>query len=79
MGEGSWSGPLRVKIGSAIDLNDYAQIDETQAGQPRLVELRGQQITATSASLWFALIVETSAGSTFGGNPAISMLRVTEV
>lgn len=79
VGEGTWSGPLRVKIGSAINLSDYAQIDETQAGQPRVVELRGQLVTAATADLWFAVIVETGDGGGTGGNPAIAMLRVQEV
>lgn len=79
VGEGTWSGPLRVKIGSARDLADHAQIDAGQAGQPRVVELRGREVTATTAALWFAVVVETAVGSTGGGNPAISMLRVTEV
>ena len=79
LGEGTWSGPLRVKLGSARDLSDYAQIDETQAGQPRVVELRGQQVTATTVELWFAVIIETGVSGTVGGNLAISMLRVTEV
>ena len=79
VGESTWSGPLRLKIGSARDLNDYAQIDETQAGQPRVFELRGQQITATTTALWFAIIVEFSGGGATGGHPAISMLRVEEV
>ncbi len=78
VGEGSWVGPLRVKLGSAINLNDFAQIDETEAGQPRVVELRGQQITATTTDLWFAVIVETNTGGVNGGNPAISMLRIEE-
>ena len=79
LGETNWTGPLRVKIGSDIDLNDYAQIDESQAGQPRLVELRGQQVTATSSELWFSVICETGAGGANGGNPAVAMLRVEEV
>jgi hypothetical protein len=79
VGENTWAGPLRVKIGSARDLADYAQIDETQAGQPRVVELRGQQVTATTAELWFAVIVETGSGLELGGNPAISRLSVREV
>ncbi len=79
VGEGGWTGPLRVKMGSAIDQADYAQIDETQTGQPRLVQVRGQQVTATSTALWFAVIVETGQAGATGGNPALSMLRVTEV
>ena len=79
VGEATWSGPLRVKIGSARDLADYAQVDATQAGQPRLVTVRGQQVTATTAALWFAVVVETGTGGAGGGHPAISMLRVAEV
>ncbi len=79
VGEGTWSGPLRVKIGSARDLSDYAQVDESQAGQPRVVEMRGQQVTATTTELWFAVVVETGTGGTSGGNPSVSMLRVVEV
>ncbi len=79
LGETNWTGPLRVKIGSAIDQSDYAQIDESEAGQPKVVEVRGQQVTATSSELWFAVICETGSGGANGGNPAIAMLRVEEV
>ncbi|MEM9969498.1 MAG: putative Ig domain-containing protein [Pseudomonadota bacterium] len=79
LGENTFAGPLRIKIGSTRDAKDYAEINETQAGQPRVVELRGQQITATTTELWFAVIVETSVGGANGGNPAISKLRVAEV
>jgi len=79
VGEGGWTGPLRLKLGSALDQADYAQIDEAQTGQPHVVEVRGQQITATSTELWFAVIVETGQSGATGGNPALSMLRVTEV
>jgi hypothetical protein len=79
VGEGTWSGPLRVKLGSARDLNNYAHIDATQANQPRVVELRGQTVTATTAALWFAIIIETGTSGAVGGNPAVSMLRVMEV
>lgn len=78
VGENTFSAPLRLKIGSAINLSDYGQLDETQVGQPRVVELRNFQITATSSELWFAVIVETSSSGTTGGNPALSMLRVQE-
>ena len=79
VGEGTWSGPLRFKLGSAINLSDYAQIDEPQAGQPRVVEIRGQTVVATTTTLWLAVIVETNGGGGSGGNPAISMLRVREI
>ena len=78
VGEGTWGGPLRVKLGSGINLNDYAQVDETQAGQPRVVEIRGLAVTATTAELWFAVIVEINSGGQNGGHPAISMLTVRE-
>ncbi len=79
VGEGTWAAPLRVKMGSAINLSDYAQIDESQAGQPRVVEVRGQQVTATTSELWVAVIVETGINALDGGHPAIAMLRVAEV
>ena len=79
VGEGTWSGPLRFKLGSAINLSDYAQIDEPQAGQPSVVEIRGQTVVATTTTLWLAVIVETNGGGGSGGNPAISMLRVREI
>ncbi len=78
IGEDTWAGPLRVKVGSAINLNDYSQIDEPQAGQPRVVELRGLSITASTTELWFAIIIETNGGGVNGGYPALSMLRVRE-
>ena len=79
IGEGNWNGPLRAKIGSAIDQSDYAQIDESEAGQPRVVEVRGLQLTASTTQLWFAIIVQTSTSGSVGGQPAISMLRIQEV
>lgn len=79
IGEGSWLGPLRVKLGSSINQSDYAQIDEAELGQPRIFALRGQQFVATTAELWMAVITETNTGGAPGGNPAISMLRVKEI
>lgn len=79
VGENGWTGPLRVKLGSARDLSDFAQIDETQSGAPKVVEVRDQQLTATTTELWVSVIVETGTGGSTGGNPAISMLRVMEV
>ena len=79
LGENGWDGPLRVKLGSAIDQSDYAQIDESEIGQPRVVELRGQQFTATTAELWLAIILEFGSAGSAGGDPAISMLKVEEV
>ena len=79
VGEGVWTDGLRMKIGSAIDQSDYLQIDENSSGQPKVLELRGATVTATTPELWFAIIVETGSTGSTGGNPAISMLRIEEV